>query len=268
MKPTATVAALLVLASVFIMGCVERTIDAGETRVTGSGRVVEIERDISGATGVHLATFGDLKVKIGKREKFVIEAEDNLVEYIETEVKRGVLEIRARRHVSLKPRKKVRYFLTVKELDTVIISSSGDIFVPFVEAGEFDIRLSSSGDLVVKGIDATAVSVRLSSSGDTDIGRLDARQIEVAISSSGDLTVDDGETRFQNIRISSSGDYNAAGVMSENARVSLSSSGDAYIRVDGKLDASLSSSGSVYYSGGATATVSASSSGRVKRIGR
>ncbi len=268
MRPIATVAALLGLVCLFVMGCVECTIDAGETRVVGSGRVVEVERGISGVTGVHLSTFGDLKITIGEHERFVIEAEDNLVDLIRTEVTRGVLEVGTLRHYSLKPSKKVRYFLTVKELDTVIISSSGDIFAPAIDAEDFDIRLSSSGDLVVKSIDAGEISIRLSSSGDADIGRIDAREIDVGITSSGDITIDGGSTGSQDIQISSSGDYNAADVASKNARVRLSSSGDAHIHVDGELTVSLSSSGSVYYSGDASATVSATSSGRLRHLAK
>lgn len=268
MKPIVTATALLILVCAFVVGCVECTSDAGETRVVGSGRVVEVERSISGVTGVRLSTFGDLKIQIGDREKFVIEAEDNLVELIQTEVKRGVLEVGTRKHVCLKPKKKVRYFLTVKELDTIAISSSGDVFAPYVETDEFDVRISSSGDLVIKGVEARAVSVRLSSSGDADIGRIDTGELRIGISSSGDLTIDDGEIGSQNIQISSSGDYKAADVKSEDARVNLSSSGDAHIYVDGTLNVSLSSSGSVYYSGDADATLSASSSGRLKRIKR
>lgn len=267
MRPIVRAMALLIPVCVLVVGCVDCTIGAGETRVCGSGRIVEIERDIPRVTGVHLSTFGDLKIAIGEHEKFVIEAEDNIVDLIETRIKGRILEIGTRRHVSLKPKKRVRYYLTVRELDTVVISSSGDIFAPYVETEDFEVKISSSGDLVIKGVEAADMSVKLSSSGDADIGSIDAKELDVRISSSGDLTIDDGKARFQNIHISSSGDYNAPHVVSDNAHVTLSSSGDAHIHVDGKLNASLSSSGSIYYSGDATATVRASSSGRVRHIG-
>jgi hypothetical protein len=261
------VTALLVFVCASIMGCVDCTLNAGETRVTGSGRVVEVERSIPRVTGVHLATFGDLKIKIGKKHELMIEAEDNLVEFIETDVEDGVLRIGTRKRVNLRPKKKVRYFLIVTELEDVWISSSGDIYAPHIETDEFGIKISSSGDLVLKGVDATQVSVRLSSSGDADLGRIDARELDVGISSSGDLTIEDGKVRFQSIRISSSGDYNGADVRSDNAHVSISSSGDAYLHVDGELNVTLSSSGSVFYSGDATTTIRSSSSGRVKHVG-
>jgi hypothetical protein len=266
MRTIATAGALVILVSILIMGCVECTIDAGVTRVGGSGRVILAERSISGVTGVHLATFGDLEIVLGKKEKLVIEAEDNLVEYFETGIDNGILEIKTRRFVSLKPKKKVKYHLTLKSLDTVMISSSGDIDAPHVHCREFDIKSSSSGDLTMEGIDAVNVSVKMSSSGDVDIGRLEARELEVGISSSGDLTICDGEVGFQSIRLSSAGDYNAGKVTSQNAQASLSSSGDAYIHVDGKLNASLSSSGSLYFSGDASVQASTSSSGRLRRV--
>lgn len=268
MKSSVTGLALLAFACASLVGCVDCTLNAGEHGVPGSGHVVESERDIAGVTGVHLATFGDLKIHIGKRQEFVIEAEDNLIEYIETEVKGGILRIETRRGVNLRPKKKVRFHLTLKELDTVWISSSGDILAPYVETEKFDIRISSSGDLVVSGIDATQISIRLSSSGDADIGRISARELEVGISSSGDVIIENGSVRFQEIQISSSGDYIAEDVRSDNAQVTLSSSGDAHIHVDGRLNAWISSSGSLYYSGDATATTSASSSGRARHVRR
>lgn len=267
MRVTAKIAALLIIVLVFIAGCVERTIDAGEARVAGSGRVVEVEHSISGVTGVHLATFGDLKIELGEKEKFIIEAEDNLVELFEIDIRDGVLEIETRRHFCLRPKKKVRYYLTVKHLDTIIISSSGDIDAPDIDSKEFDIRSSSSGDLTMKGIDAVEVEVRMSSSGDVDIGKLNARELDINISSSGDLTIERGRVGFQSIGLSSSGDYIAGDVISENAHASLSSSGDVLIHVDGDLNARLSSSGSLYYSGDASVRASVSSSGRVRRVG-
>lgn len=268
MRTIATTGVLLMMVSAFIAGCIECTLDAGQTRVTGSGRVVEVEHRISGVTGVHLATFGDLKIYLGEKEKLVIEAEDNLVDLFEVNVEDGVLEIETRRHFSLRPRKKVRYYLTVKQLDTIIISSSGDIDAPSVESGKFDIRSSSSGDLTIRGIDALEVKARMSSSGDVDIGKLNARQLDVDISSSGDLTIDRGEVRFQSLKLSSSGDYSAGDLISANVDASLSSSGDALVHVDGVLNARLSSSGSLYYSGDASVRATVSSAGRVRRIGK
>jgi hypothetical protein len=267
MRTSVIGAALTVFMCALVVGCVDCTLSAGETRVRGSGRVVEVERGISGVTGVELATFGSLKIEFGEKEKLVIEAEDNLIEFILTDIRGGILEIETQRRVSLKPQKKVRYFLTVKDLESIRISSSGDIFAPHVDAGEFEIRSSSSGDLVMKGIDAKSVAITMSSSGDVDLGAIDTRELDVGISSSGDLSIEGGEARLQNIHLSSSGDYIAGSVISRNAHVSISSSGDAHIHVDDSLNASLSSSGSLYYSGDPSLSVSTSSSGRVRRVG-
>lgn len=264
MKSMHASAVLVLLTPVVIGACMISTIYAGETRVNGSGRIAEEEREISGVRGVHLETFGDLRISLGKKDSLLIEAEDNLIEFIVTEVDDGILKIYTVRNACLRPKKPVRYYLTVRELNTIIISSSGDIQAPFVECDDFEIRSSSSGDLTMEGIHATTVNVRMSSSGDVDLGHVNARELDVRISSSGDLTIEKGLAQFQNLTLSSSGDYVAGGLKSQNAHASLSSSGDVHIHVDGHLNASMSSSGSVYYSGDAAVKESRSSSGRVK----
>ena len=49
---------------------------------------------MSGVTGVNLATIGHLTIELGDTESLRIEAEDNLMEYIETDVRSGKLRIR------------------------------------------------------------------------------------------------------------------------------------------------------------------------------
>lgn len=59
----------------------------GLTRtVRGSGHVVERDRVVSGFSGVELATIGALHIEAGERKALRIEAEDNLLSYIETVV--------------------------------------------------------------------------------------------------------------------------------------------------------------------------------------
>ena len=66
----------------------------GLTVVRGSGDVVEEVREVSGFTGVALLEgIGELTIKGGETESLRIEAEDNLMPYLETEVRKGTLEI-------------------------------------------------------------------------------------------------------------------------------------------------------------------------------
>lgn len=240
----------------------------GRSRVRGSGDVERESRDVSGIHAVELATIGTLIIEIGDDEELVIEAEDNLLEFIETDISRGVLTIDTERDVSLQPRKRIRYYLTVKSLDAITVSSSGDIVAPDLEAKRFEIEIESSGDLELGRLDCTSLEVDISSSGDVYIEELNATTLEVDISSSGDLEIGDGSVEEQEITISSSGDYQGRRLESENAVVRISSSGDAHVRVRDHLEASTSSSGDVNYYGDPRVRSRETSSGDVHRAGR
>jgi hypothetical protein len=245
MKQRLGFVALLSVIFLSILAC--QVSGGGFTGVRGSGNVAEETRDVSGFTGVSLAGSGKLIIEVGETESLHIEAEDNLMEYLETEVRGGVLEIGVEDNVSLNPRRPIRFYLTVKELDTIVLSGSGDIIAPDMEAGRFSATISGSGGL--------------------EMERLDADTLDVTISGSGDIDITDGRVTGQNVTISGSGRYTAKGLESERAKVLLVGSGDATVRVSDHLRAIITGSGDVDYYGSPTVDLSVTGSGDVDRIG-
>ena len=239
----------------------------GMTTTRGSNRLAEEERDVSDFTGITLATIGTLYIEVGSFESLRIEAEDNLLELFETSVRNDMLTIKIRDNVNSRTRKPVSYHLTVIELDTIRLSSSGDAVAPDLEAKRFIVDLSSSGDLEMGDLDADELIVQLSSSGDMSMGDLRAGTLEAILSSSGDLSIAGGVVEKQDIVLSSSGDYVAGRLKNSEATVRLSSSGDATIRVSDYLNAHLTSSGDLLYYGNPELDISGSGSGDVERLG-
>lgn len=218
-------------------------VDLGSS-LLGSGTVVEESRPISGVSSVAVTNQGNLFIQIGDEESLVIEAEDNLLDSITSEVRGGRLILGTKPGANLRNRQPIKYYLTVPGLQGLYVSSSGDIEAPALDAERFEIAVSSSGDIHIE--------------------EMEANRLEVDISSSGDVTIDAGAVDDQDIRISSSGKYDASGVDSLQVRARLSSSGDAEVQVEDRLDANLSSSGNLYYIGDPSqVAVVASSSGKV-----
>jgi hypothetical protein len=237
------------------------------TTISGSGDRVEETRTVSGFTEVELATIGTLSIEVGEKEELRIEAEDNLIPYIETGVRSGRLTIETREGINLRGTQPVRYYLTVKDLDTVVISSSGDIEAPDLEAERFSVTIRSSGNLNVGGLEADTLTVKISSSGDMRMGMLNADILSVEINSSGDLDIAGGEVRQQDITIKSSGHYAAQDLRSSEAEVRLSSNGSATIQVRDHLKTHLSSSGDLRFFGNPKVNARVTSSGDVVRLG-
>ena len=125
--------------------------------VRGSGRVDTETRTISNVTGVELATFGDLTIAIGDKEELRIEAEDNLLPYFEISVNGGQLAIESKPGVSLRPTKPVNFYLTVKSLNTIMLSGSGNITAPDLEAASIVVTIDGSGNITLDDLDAWRV---------------------------------------------------------------------------------------------------------------
>lgn len=239
----------------------------GRRTVRGSGDVVEGTRAVSGVTGVELAAIGHLTIEVGDTESLRIEAQEDLIEYLETEVRNGRLTIGTRDNVNLRSARPVNYYLTVTGLDTIAISSSGDIKAPDLRAERFSVAISSSGNLDMGDLRAGTLTVEISSSGDVTMGVLNADTLEVNISSTGDLDIAGGEVKGQKVTISSSGKYTAQDLASDEADVRLNSNGSATLWVRNDLKARLSSSGDLRYRGNPTVDATTSSSGDVIQIG-
>jgi hypothetical protein len=239
----------------------------GRRTIRGSSRVIEENREIGSIDGVELATIGTLIIKVGDEEALRIEAEDNLLPYLNTEVRGGILVIDVDPQTNLRNTRPIAYYLTVRELKAIRLSSSGDAEAPDLEAERFEIRVSSSGDLTMGALSCDTCDIRLSSSGDADLNAVYGERLDVRISSSGDLTLDGGDVERQEVRLTSSGNYDAEDVDSENASVQISSSGSARIKVDGQLKADLSSSGNLTYYGDPDIDADTSSSGDVIAVG-
>ena len=262
---------LLLLAAVTCILCfteAKATWWDDRSAIRGSGDVVEEDREIGTIHSVNLATIGTLYIEVGDDEGLTIRAEDNLLKHIETDVTGGRLLIRTEDRVNLRPRSEIKYYLTVKALDMIVVSSSGDIKTSDLEAEDFTIMIESSGNLETGAIQCGNLEIEISSSGDVYIDALNARTITAEMSSSGDLEIGDGQVEEQSISINSSGDYNAMDLSSNEARVRINSSGDATVRVRDYLDARTNSSGDVnYYGDPETVDRRESSSGDVERIG-
>jgi len=214
--------------------------------ISGSGVIAEETREMSGISSVKFSTLGHLTITVGDTESLTIECEDNLFAYLLTEVDNGKLTIQSRPNLDIEPTKPLNFYLTVKALDRIEITSSGDIEASDLQAGQFSIKISSSGNL--------------------EMGELEAETLEVELRSSGNLDIAGGKVKTQNIKLTSSGNYNAENLESDEAEVKISSSGTVTIWVKNHLTADLSSDGEIRYQGNPKVDVSSDSSGGVIKI--
>jgi len=234
--------------------------------VYGSGNVVEEHREISDFSKVHLSGLGNLKIELGDEEHLRIEAEDNLLEHIETEVHGDKLIIEIEERINLHPRKPINYYLTVTDLDAISISGSGTAEAPHLKAERFSVGLSGSASVHIDGLDSESVKLDISGSGTIEIGRMVTGSLEAEIGGSGDVSINGGKADMQEIGIGGSGSYNARNLECAQADVDLSGSASLVLKVSDLLEADISGSGSVKYVGTPKIDADISGSGSIKQI--
>jgi len=194
--------------------------------VYGNNHVVKKEREAGKFTGLRVSSGIDVYLKQSGNESIEVEADENLHEYILTEIRDGVLHVYTEAYIREAEMKRV--YVTMKEISSLKTSSAGDIIgeTP-VKTEKLELSASSAGDIKLE---------------------VNAKEIEANISSSGDVTLT-GEADILNANLSSAGDLNAYGLEVREADVSASSAGNADINVSERLRARSSSAGDVNYRG-------------------
>ncbi len=197
--------------------------------IRGSGNVLEEERDLSSVTGVTLAMGGTLNIELGEEQQLRVEAEDNLIPYIETNIVGSMLEIGVRHGMAIHPTRPIDLYLTVPALDQVLLAGSGTIQWPEAEGQELSLTLSGSG------------AIRL--------GEVQVEDLRVVLSGSGDVSLSGGRVDSQWVTVSGSGAYEAEDVESATAHVDITGSGTVTISVHSHLRVTIAGSGEVRYLG-------------------
>jgi len=240
---------IAILAPFIVSACTPfSAVGLGDRRVAGSGIVARASLPLDDIGAVELQFRGDLVVNKGDEAQLIIEAEDNLLHYLEAQVFDETLIIRKiPSNVTLDTTVPIHYYLTVTGLESLTTTSSGSIRSPLLEVERLSITTKSAGSVYVDELFAT--------------------HLEIAVQAAGGVIIAGGTVEEQLVALTSSGDYDGRDLASSRARVRLSSSGDAIVSVQNRLDADLSSSGNLYYLGDPLVRVQDSSSeGRVIRI--
>jgi hypothetical protein len=212
--------------AIFILG-ISSTISGQFWRtVEGHGNVTKEDRKTDSFTGLKVSSGIDVYLRQGSDESVTVEADENLHEYILTEVRGGVLNVYS--EYNIRHAEKKRVYVTMKEVNSVKTTSAGDVIGEgTINSDRLELSASSAGGIKLA---------------------VNAKRISIDISSSGDISVS-GETDILRADLSSAGDLNAYDLRSREADVDVSSAGDADIYVSERLTARASSAGDINYKG-------------------
>ena len=168
-------AGVLMLAVVLVAAC-----------TVGSGTTALESRDVSGFDEIVLLESGEVIVTVTGTESLEIEAEDNIMPLLTSEVVDGRLELGATG--SITTTRPIIYTITAAQLVGVTIAGSGDINGSDIDADSFEAVIEGSGRIDLTGT-SSDLTVRIEGSGEFDGRDLESATGTAVIDGSGSALV-------------------------------------------------------------------------------
>ena len=212
----------------------------------GSGTMITQERIVSGFDSVELRGFGDLTITQGSSESLTIEAEDNIIDKLTSEVVKNKLILSTVDDFTFKSLKGVHYTLTVIDLKRVDLTGLGSIEMDGLNTQRLKINESGSGNLTIHNLDAQSLDIEIGGLGSVEL---------------------DGKAPDQVITISGAGNYSGYELKSDRTKVTINGLGNALVWATESLNVKISGTGNVEYYGDPQLTESITGLGRVKPKG-
>lgn len=262
MKRFLIVATALVVA-LAAAGCSGSTVFG--KKIKGSGVLqtrsvgVEAFHTLAATRGVHV-------IIAGSGDSLMIRADDNVLDYVVTQVKDGVLRIGIDEAINALHHAQVEVTVPVNGGIRRLKASSAASIVSdelLVADGKMELGASSAGSVRV-AVRARECVIRASSSGSV-CTKLQADRCEVTASSSGRVRMK-GNCTDCSMRAGSAGSIDAGEFTAQECQARASSAGSITVRCERTLDARASSAGSITYAGDAAAQATTSSGGSVTRM--
>ena len=218
--------------------------------IIGSGNVISEPRPASNFDRVSLSGLGELILTQSGEEALTIEADDNIMQFIRSEVRGDTLFlgfIEDGQGRSIQPTEPIRFNLSIMDINAISLSGSTSLDAGEIDTDHLEVSVSGSGQARIDSITAESLIVEMSGAVEFDLA---------------------GRVVEQNVSISGSGSYRARDLDSRMAKIVISGFGDATVRVEDSLEVRLSGFTRVDYYGVPRVDFSSSGFGSLNNLGR
>ena len=214
------------------------------TQGTGSGNVMNQTKSVQGVNQVSLDGTGTVILIQGNQESLTIEAEDNIIPHIQSNVNGNKLSLSYDTNTPT-PTKTVKYYLTLKDLSSISISGAGKVETNGFKTQSLIISTNGAGEGNMSGLNINKLTVNLSGAGKMNMA---------------------GTATDQTITISGAGDYLARDLKSQTTTITINGAGKGTLNVSNILNAIINGSGDINYLGNPKVSQQINGAGSVKQI--
>ena len=191
---------------------------------------ISLNAQIWGNKKIKCSGFMDFILIKGNEGEIKIKGEENLLQYIITEVKDNMLSVKVENGINLKTswNKGIVISIPFEDINFVSLSGSGHVWNKnVITTDDFKVSLAGSGDLDLK---------------------VKTENLDSSISGSGDITVV-GSTNNLKTSVTGSGDFHGFELDANNTEAYVTGSGDIKVISNQNLTAKVTGSGDIEYRG-------------------
>ena len=220
-----------------------------QNHIRGNGRVTKENRSVGNFDAINIGGEVNVFLTQGTKNSIEIEADENLHQYIVTEVQGGKLTIKNEKDI--KDAEALNVYVEFKEIDELHGGGATDIiaYTAISISSNFDLSASGAVDIELKkGLKCGDLKVGSSGASDLYIKKLDAKDVDAHASGSSDLVMD-GSANSIYLSASGSSDIEAKDLVVKTADITASGSSDISINVTERISAEASGSSDIYYRG-------------------
>jgi len=212
------------------------------------------KREVSNFNQVVLQDIGHLIITQGENEALTVEADEDLLAKIITEVRGEKLYLslgkdwldRLTSLATLFENRQIKYNLTIKNITGVQIAGKGSLESASIQTDRLELKIDGMGE--------------------AQIGTLTCQSLDVHIGGTGKVTAS-GQAIEQAIWIAGMGEYRTPELQSQKVKMQISGQGNAILRVQESLDVNIAGIGHVEYYGSPRLNQSIQGMGSIKQIG-
>jgi hypothetical protein len=217
--------------------------------VRGSGNVVSESREVSGFDEIRLNGAGRLVITQGDTESLEIEAEDNILPELTSDVSSGTLVLGYQDKFwrrSVIPTEEIQYTLTVTDMTAVTFNGAADLEMDGLNTSEFEITINGAGQVNIDELTANSVSVTINGTGNVTLA---------------------GEAMDQSINIDGAGNVRAGDLRTSTTSIEVNGLGNATVWATESLDVTINGGGSLSYYGNPSVTQDINGAGNINNLG-
>jgi len=229
--------------AVFVMALLLADLPLMAQQLKGNGNLQTQTRKVSDFTGIDVSGGFTVEITQGNTESLKLEAEENLLDNIKTEVRNGVLHIYNDK--SLSTNKGMKAYITLKELNKIDISGGVKVIGNSTfKTNAMDLDMSG-GSKVALAVDTKKLTADMSGASKVELkGRAD----ELLMDMSGASKVEAADLEAKRVKVSASG-ASKVSVFAKEA-----------------LDINASGASAIYYKGSPRITSETSAAARISKL--